>query len=198
MRESPSSTKHKSVTRRIKAYLKDRISFFRSAWTATQSFKLVRAWSTEQPVMSILSMGQCGVTCFGRMQVRVDPAAVLKLRCVFLKLRSGLELPLLRVDQAGDSAGAALTRYYSSALLAYVRKVLQVCLALRCGACLTCQQIHSLEGEVLLFCGSNPLLAHLSERKGRAPPSLETTWKKESIPFDMYLKLPEHCFNEQK
>ena len=73
----------------------------------------------------------------GRVQVRVDPAAVLKLRCVFLKLRSGLELPLLRVAQAGDPAGAALTRYYSSALLAYVRKVLQVrllCPALRSGA----------------------------------------------------------------
>ena len=56
----------------------------------------------------------------------MDPAAVLKLRCVFLKLRSGLELPLLRVAQAGDPAAAALTRYYSSALLAYVRKVLQV------------------------------------------------------------------------
>lgn len=56
----------------------------------------------------------------------MDPAAVLKLRCVFLKLRSGLELPLLRVAQAGDPAAAGLTRYYSSALLAYVRKVLQV------------------------------------------------------------------------
>lgn len=59
-------------------------------------------------------------------QVRSDPRAVLKLRCVFLKLRSGLELPLLRVAQAGDAAAAPLQRYYSSALLAYVRKVLEV------------------------------------------------------------------------
>lgn len=58
--------------------------------------------------------------------MRVDPAAVLKLRCVFLKLRSGLELPLLRVLQTGDAAATALTDYYSSALLAYVCKVLQV------------------------------------------------------------------------
>jgi len=56
---------------------------------------------------------------------------VLKLRCVFLKLRSGLELPLLRVAQAGDPAAPALTRYYSSALLAYVRKVLEVRLRTR-------------------------------------------------------------------
>jgi WASH complex subunit strumpellin len=58
--------------------------------------------------------------------VRSDPRAVLKLRCVFLKLRSGLELPLLRAAQAGDAAVAPLQRYYSSALLAYVRKVLEV------------------------------------------------------------------------
>ncbi len=60
------------------------------------------------------------------MQVRSDPRAVLKLRCVFLKLRSGLELPLLRVVQAGDPAAPTLQQYYSSALLAYVRKVLEV------------------------------------------------------------------------
>jgi WASH complex subunit strumpellin len=58
--------------------------------------------------------------------VRSDPRAVLKLRCVFLKLRSGLELPLLRAAQAGDAAAAPLQRYYSAALLAYVRKVLEV------------------------------------------------------------------------
>ena len=58
--------------------------------------------------------------------MRSDPRAVLKLRCVFLKLRSGLELPLLRAAQAGDAAASPLQRYYSAALLAYVRKVLEV------------------------------------------------------------------------
>ena len=60
------------------------------------------------------------------LQERSAVSPALKLRCVFLKLRSGLELPLLRVAQAGDPAAATLQRYYSSALLAYVRKVLEV------------------------------------------------------------------------
>ena len=32
--------------------------------------------------------------------MRADPKAVLKLRCLFIKMRSLLELPLLRISQA--------------------------------------------------------------------------------------------------
>lgn len=60
------------------------------------------------------------------LQVRTDPKAVLKLRCLFLKLRSMLELPLLRIGQAASPAAAAVRDFYSVSLLAYVRRVLQV------------------------------------------------------------------------
>jgi WASH complex subunit strumpellin len=60
-------------------------------------------------------------------QVRSDPKAVLKLRCLFLKLRSMLELPLLRIGQDKSPAAARVGDFYSASLLTYVRKVLQVC-----------------------------------------------------------------------
>ena len=60
-------------------------------------------------------------------QVRADPGAVLKLRCLFLKLRSLLEVPLLRMGQARSPAAAPTSRVYSSALVAFSRRLLQVC-----------------------------------------------------------------------
>ena len=59
-------------------------------------------------------------------QVRADPGAVLKLRCLFLKLRSLLEVPLLRLGQARSPALAPTSRVYSSALVAFSRRLLQV------------------------------------------------------------------------
>jgi len=58
--------------------------------------------------------------------VRTDPKAVLKLRCLFLKLRSMLELPLLRIGQDTSPAAGRVADFYSASLLTYVRKVLQV------------------------------------------------------------------------
>ena len=58
-------------------------------------------------------------------QVRTDPKAVLKLRCLFLKLRSMLELPLLRIGQDKSPATGRVADFYSASLLAYVRRVLQ-------------------------------------------------------------------------
>ena len=60
------------------------------------------------------------------LQVRTDPKAVLKLRCLFLKLRSMLELPLLRIGQDKSPAAARVADFYSASLLIYVRRVLQV------------------------------------------------------------------------
>jgi len=51
---------------------------------------------------------------------------VLKLRCLFLKMRSLLEVPLLRMGQARSPALAATSRVYSSALVAFSRRLLQV------------------------------------------------------------------------
>lgn len=60
------------------------------------------------------------------VQVRSDPRTVLKLRCLFIKMRSLLEVPLLRLGQARAPAVAATSRVYSSALLAFSRRLLQV------------------------------------------------------------------------
>ena len=59
------------------------------------------------------------------VQVRGDPGTVLKLRCLFLKLRSLLEVPLLRMGQARSPALAATSRVYSSTLVAFSRRLLQ-------------------------------------------------------------------------
>ena len=59
------------------------------------------------------------------MQVRADPGTVLKLRCLFLKMRSLLEVPLLRMGQARSPSLAATSRVYSSALVAFSRRLLQ-------------------------------------------------------------------------
>ena len=59
------------------------------------------------------------------VQVRGDPGTVLKLRCLFLKMRSLLEVPLLRMGQARSPALAATSRVYSSALVAFSRRLLQ-------------------------------------------------------------------------
>lgn len=53
---------------------------------------------------------------------------MLKLRCLFIKMRSLLEVPLLRLGQARSPALTAVSRVYSSALLAFSRRLLQVCL----------------------------------------------------------------------
>lgn len=58
-------------------------------------------------------------------QVRGDPGTVLKLRCLFLKLRSLLEVPLLRVGQARSPALVPTSRVYSSALVAFSCRLLQ-------------------------------------------------------------------------
>ena len=59
------------------------------------------------------------------MQVRADPGTVLKLRCLFLKMRSLLEVPLLRMGQARSPSLAVTSRVYSSALVAFSCRLLQ-------------------------------------------------------------------------
>ena len=51
---------------------------------------------------------------------------VIKLRAVFLKLSTALDLPLVRICLAGSSDLASVSQFYSSELVMYVRKVLQI------------------------------------------------------------------------
>ena len=58
--------------------------------------------------------------------IKKDPSLVTKLRATFLKLASALDLPLLRISQAASPDLVSVSQYYSSELVGYVRKVLQV------------------------------------------------------------------------
>ena len=55
--------------------------------------------------------------------VKKDPSHVARLRAVFLKLSSGLDLPLLRINQARSPDLISVSAYYSGELVSYVRKV---------------------------------------------------------------------------
>eukprot|EP01147_Barroeca_monosierra_P001097 gene1097-4325_t len=67
-------------------------------------------------------------TYTGLMQQKIksDPALVIKLRATFLKLASALEIPLVRILQASSGDLASVSQFYSSELVHYVRKVLQI------------------------------------------------------------------------
>lgn len=58
--------------------------------------------------------------------IKVEPTLVIKLRAVFLKLASVLEIPLLRINQARSDDLLSVSQYYSRELESYVRMVLQI------------------------------------------------------------------------
>ncbi|XP_067928374.1 WASH complex subunit 5-like [Watersipora subatra] len=58
--------------------------------------------------------------------VKRNANLVIKLRATFLKLASALDLPLMRISQARSPDLMSVSQYYSSELVAYVRKVLQI------------------------------------------------------------------------
>ncbi|XP_060520959.1 WASH complex subunit 5 [Cylas formicarius] len=58
--------------------------------------------------------------------IKKEPTLVIKLRAVFLKLASALELPLLRINQSRSEDLISVSEYYSHELEIYVRKVLQI------------------------------------------------------------------------
>lgn len=58
--------------------------------------------------------------------VKKQPSLVIKLRATFLKLASALEIPLLRINQAHSDDLESVSQYYSSELVNYVRKVIQI------------------------------------------------------------------------
>lgn len=58
--------------------------------------------------------------------IKKDPSHVAKMRATFLKLSSGLDLPLLRINQAHSPDLISVSAYYSGELVSYIRKVLQI------------------------------------------------------------------------
>lgn len=59
-------------------------------------------------------------------QIHKDANLVIKLRAVFLKLASALDVPLLRIHQANADELQHVSQFYSSELVRYVRDVLHV------------------------------------------------------------------------
>ena len=59
-------------------------------------------------------------------RIRLTPHTVLTLRATFLKLSSVLRLPLIRIMEANSDDQESVAEYYSTQLVDYIRKVLQV------------------------------------------------------------------------
>ncbi|XP_073956926.1 WASH complex subunit 5-like isoform X2 [Choristoneura fumiferana] len=58
--------------------------------------------------------------------IKDDPAVTSRLRALFLKLASAMEIPLLRINQAHSDDLISVSQYYSSELIKYIQKVLQI------------------------------------------------------------------------
>ncbi|KAB0792555.1 hypothetical protein PPYR_14514 [Photinus pyralis] len=61
-----------------------------------------------------------------QLGIKREPMLCIKLRAIFLKLASALEIPLLRINQAHSEDLISVSQYYSSELEIYARKVLQI------------------------------------------------------------------------
>ncbi|KAK9877977.1 hypothetical protein WA026_020192 [Henosepilachna vigintioctopunctata] len=69
------------------------------------------------------------IDCFTpimQLGIKREPTLVIKLRAVFLKLASAMEIPLLRINQFHSKDLVSVSEYYSKELEIYVRKVLQI------------------------------------------------------------------------
>jgi len=58
--------------------------------------------------------------------VKKDPSLVGRLRATFLKLSTAMEEPIMRIGQAKSRDLVSVSQYYSTELVAYVRRVLQI------------------------------------------------------------------------
>ncbi|XP_008550175.1 WASH complex subunit 5 [Microplitis demolitor] len=58
--------------------------------------------------------------------IKKNPPTVIKLKSLFLKMASALEMPLLRVNQARSADLSSVSQYYSRELENYARRVLQI------------------------------------------------------------------------
>ncbi|XP_075978879.1 WASH complex subunit strump [Anticarsia gemmatalis] len=58
--------------------------------------------------------------------IKENPAVTSRLRALFLKLASAMEIPLLRINQAHSDDLVSVSQYYSNELIKYIQKVLQI------------------------------------------------------------------------
>ncbi|XP_026762706.2 WASH complex subunit 5 [Galleria mellonella] len=67
-----------------------------------------------------------GYTKFMQDSIKENPAVTSRLRALFLKLASAMEIPLLRINQAYSDDLVSVSQYYSNELIKYIQKVLQI------------------------------------------------------------------------
>ncbi|XP_013190623.2 WASH complex subunit 5 [Amyelois transitella] len=65
-------------------------------------------------------------TVYMQNSIKENPAVTSRLRALFLKLASAMEIPLLRINQAGSQDLVSVSQYYSSELIKYIQRVLQI------------------------------------------------------------------------
>ncbi|CAH0761226.1 unnamed protein product [Diatraea saccharalis] len=58
--------------------------------------------------------------------IKENPTVTSRLRALFLKLASAMEIPLLRINQAHSDDLVSVSQYYSNELIKYIQKVLQI------------------------------------------------------------------------
>ncbi|XP_034940027.1 WASH complex subunit 5 [Chelonus insularis] len=58
--------------------------------------------------------------------IKKNPPTVVKLKALFSKMASALEMPLLRINQAKSADLSSVSQYYSRQLESYARRVLQI------------------------------------------------------------------------
>lgn len=59
--------------------------------------------------------------------IQRNPIILIRLRALFIKISSALEIPLLRINQCGGAEElVSIVNYYSNALVKYVRKIVQI------------------------------------------------------------------------
>ena len=110
----------------IKAFLKE---------TRDELFQMVKACNIKTEVLNILET----VTDFSYAwevlpdylkvlhdRVKSDPATVVLLRALFLKLASILDVPVLRIMQCGSPDALSVAEYYSQELVGFVRRVMEI------------------------------------------------------------------------
>lgn len=65
-------------------------------------------------------------TKYMQNSIKEDPSVTSRLRSLFLKLASAMEIPLLRINQAHSDDLVSVSQYYSNELIKYIQKVLQI------------------------------------------------------------------------
>lgn len=59
--------------------------------------------------------------------IQKSPNILIRLRALFIKISSALEIPLLRINQCGGAEELVdITKYYSNELVKYVRRIVQI------------------------------------------------------------------------